>query len=214
MIFNKIFIFFILFYILCSCNTSTSFTGTYSNELGDKLKVRKNKTYKLSERINNKIRKTQGTWEYWTNDGSNKLVRFFNNPPYIIDNFHTLSLEKSNTINSSVRILYADTDSIIKIPAAYGFIKNDTISLTGLHQSYFEKLTFSENLDSLHLCMWKYKDVTIKIPETIKYNYTVRFYPTDSIYQFDRIYNNIDHKLFPIDSTNKNKRLRFKKNGV
>lgn len=81
----------------------------------------------------------------------------------------------------------------------------------GLHQSYVKTLYFKENIDSLYLNMWKYKNVMINIPDTLKHIYTLRFYPTESVYDFDRIYNNIDNKLFPIDTTNTNKRLRFKK---
>lgn len=199
--------------IFYSCINSKPITGRYTNELGDKLVVRRNMTYKLVEKIDTRARITKGKWQEWTKDGVNK-IQFINVPAYEIENNHTLRIENSNATYSSVKVFYADTDSIIPIPYAYGFFKNDTISLMGLHSGYFETFTFHETLDSLFLSMWKYRDITVKIPDTLKHVYIFRFYPTETIYQFDRIYNLIEHNLFPTDSMNTNKRLRFKKYGV
>lgn len=81
----------------------------------------------------------------------------------------------------------------------------------GLHQSYVKTLHFVENPDSIYLNMWKQEDVIINIPDTLNNIYSIRVYPTESVYDFDRIYNKIDNKLFPMDTTNTNKRIRFKK---
>lgn len=82
--------------MFCACNIGLKFNGTYSNEVGDKLMVRKNKTYKLSETINSRIRKTKGKWQYYGNNRNTDLVKFINIPPYLVENFHTISIEKSN----------------------------------------------------------------------------------------------------------------------
>ena len=199
--------------LVYSCKVSNGLTGRYTNEFGDKVIVKKNMTYKLEERIDNETRITKGRWQEWTRDGVQK-IQFINTPRYKIDNNYTLTIENSSNKYSTVRIFYKDTDSIIEIPYAVGFVKKDTVGLLGLHSGYLKTLDFEDTLDSVYLMMWKYKDVTIKTPDSLNHIYTLRFYPTQTISYFDRVYNVSDNNFNPSDSSNKNKRLRFKKNGV
>ncbi len=199
--------------ILFSCTAKSSLTGRYTNESGDKLIVKRNKTYELKEKIDSKTRITKGIWQDWVKDGV-QIIQFINIPAYEIETNHTIKVENSNDLYSTITIFYKDTDSIIEIPWSYGFAKNDTIGLMGLHSGYLKSLIFSKTLDSIHLSMWKYKNVTIKTPDTLKHIYTLRFYPTESISYFDRIYNVTGNNLRPVDSTNTDKRLKFKKNGA
>ncbi|MEO6405235.1 MAG: hypothetical protein ABIY51_02925 [Ferruginibacter sp.] len=170
-------------------------------------------TYKLKEKLDGSTRITTGIWQEWIKEGVQK-IQFLNIPGYKIENNSTLKIENSNEQFSNVKIFYKDTDSIILLPYAYGFFQKDTIGLMGLHSNDFKNFTFSEKLDSLFLGMVKYKNVTIKIPDTLKHSYILRFYPTETISNFDRVYNITGGNFKPLDSTNRDKRLRFKKSGV
>jgi len=199
--------------ILCSCAIKNSLSGRYSNEFGDIVIVRKNMTYKLKEKIDNKTRITKGKWQEWAKDGIQK-IQFIEIPEYTIDNNYSLKIENSNTRFSNVKVLYKHSDSIISIAYGYGLFKTDTVTIMGLHSRNFEVLNFIQTLDSLSLGFWKYKDVVIKMPDTLKHNYTLRFYPTETISNFERTYKVIDNNLLPLDSKNTDKRLKFKKRGV